>query len=188
MKARHGILVVVVAVLFACGTLPAPRTDQSALFVIPVKFEKTATVEIYGRCELHILSTSRGGDVDIWIDATPAVSFKPTDILPPGQYKVTEMRFVYYEGNRPTKAYPIEGLRFELCPGKITILPMMVEYSIQDYSGRYRYVFYWDLERLDKAKAKEVLAKMSEDKNYPLWELSDKTLNDPVVKAALSEL
>jgi len=188
MKARYVILLVVIAALSACSTLPAPRTEQSALFVIPVKFEKTATVEIYGRCELHVLSATSGGDVDTWIDATPAVSFKPTDLLAPGKYKITEMRFVYYEGNSKSKAHPITWLYFELQPGKITILPMMVEYSIQEYSGRYKYMFYWNLEKLDKAKAKQVLAKMMEDKDFPEWELCDKTINNPSVKAALAEL
>jgi hypothetical protein len=189
MKMRHVLLLVVLAVvLAACSTLPAPKNEQSTLFVIPVKFEKTATVEIYGRCELHIESRSGQGDVDTWVDATPAVAYKPTDLLPPGQYKVTEMRFVYYEGNREGNAHPIEGVYFETQPGRITILPMMVEYSIQKHSGRYKYMFYWKLNRMDKAKAKEILGKMMEEKNFAAWELSDKTASNPIIKAALREL
>jgi len=188
MKLRQVAVLIIAVALSACAVLPEPRSDQSTLLVVPVNFERTAGVEIYGRCKLHVLSTSSGGDIDIWVDATPGVSFKPTDALPPGKYKVTEMCFVYYENNERGKPHPIEGLYFETQPGKITILPMMVSYSIEDYSGKYKYMFYWDLEKLSQAKARETLSRMMECKNYAAWELSDATKNSPAIQSALAEL
>ena len=187
MRIQRFAVLAFVVMLAACAVLPTPRTDQSTLLIVPVDFERTATVEIYGRCKLHVLS-DEGRDIDTWVDATPGVSFKPRAAFPPGRYKVSEMCFVYYEDNELTKPYPIKNLYFETQAGRITVLPMMVQYTIQKHSGRYKYMFHWNLKALTQAKAKEVLARMMKDKNYGAWKLGDQTLKNPVVKAALAEL
>lgn len=184
MKRTMWMLMAGVALLAGCSTLPAPRDAASTMVLVPIEFTKTTSYQVYG----HMTMTIRGGPVAGFsrdYALPPSAPYIVIPNLPPGSYEVTEAFFEYKDSGR--KGHKQEtSIGFELEAGRITFLPSMMRYWMEQVAGKNQWITYSGWDTLSTEKAKDVLRRLDAEKNYPLWELSAQTRYLPAVRAALA--
>lgn len=187
MIKKTGLLVLaaaLMALIAGCATLPAPKDAESTILLVPIEFTKTTSYQVYG----HMTMTVRGGPVAGFnrdYALPPSVPYIVIPNLPPGSYEVTETYFDYKDSDR--KGHTDETkIRFELEAGKITFLPSMMRYWMEQVPGKSQWITYSGWGALSNEKAKDVFSRLDSEKSYPMWELSAQTRYLPAVRAALS--
>ena len=95
------LLLLFVSFLVYCSTFPAPKTDNSALLVIPLKAIKKTHADFYRRYIIELTNT------DETIRIRPRNGYLFIDYLRPGNYIANKIISLHKKGVRTRTSYVI---------------------------------------------------------------------------------
>jgi hypothetical protein len=174
------------ALLAGCASLPAPGSPGDTLLVIPIELVKDVEGQPGGRIKITLVSAD--GLVQNVQYLSPDKQYTLVAHLPAGKYKIAEEEFIF---NDPTLSLGgghkgTLGIPFELFPGKITFLEMMLTYSVRVAGPVVTTGTQWN--RLSPQVARRVMKMLTSKDSFAAWELCERTRRNPSIAPIVEEL
>lgn len=174
------------ALLAGCASLPAPGSPGDTLLVIPIELVKNLDGQPGGRIKITLASAD--GLIQNAQSLNPARQYTLVAHLPAGKYTIAEEEFIF---NDPTLSIGGGhkgklGIPFELFPGKITILEMMLTYSVRVLGPVLTTSTQWG--QLSPQVARRVVSSLASQDSFASWGLSEQSRRHPAIAPIVEEL
>ncbi len=182
-------LFVVLAALSACTsvqtkavetTLPE-KSEDVAIFILPVDFEKRDSSRVFGSVRLGITNTATG------ITVFHSIKSSTTDLtlasFKPGSYKISESAFLY-DGGKAWGKRKLD-IPFTLEASKITVLRYQFKYITYEKDGED--YMNWEWEGTSQVALERIINRYKNAPNFADWDFSKDTWRLPgMTQAALA--
>ena len=167
--------IIFAALVMGCSTVPAPKSGEDALLVIPVIREQAGgAVPSAGYFEILLAGEGKTLPAQ-WVRIDGTRPFTVVDGLDPGRYTIRQTRAVG-TGDNVVMEMPRVGQRqetgatVELEAGKITVSPIAFRLrTAQRTPGTF--TFRLSAEETTPSQRRQVLGELSGDPDFAAWDV-----------------